>query len=101
VVENEEDIKVSHQVVTKLSPSVIAFKDALEYCCEFRFIQDIMNIMQLTDRTKYRNKYIKPLIELGVLKMSYPSKPKSPKQKYGLTEKGVHLLSFVKEYYNL
>jgi len=60
-----------------------------------------MTVVEYKNRTYFRNKFIKPLYELGILRMSQPDKPQSSKQKYGLTEKGLQLLKFVKEYYNI
>ena len=100
-VENEGNTEGGYQVVTKLSPSVLSLVKVFEFCKDYQFIQDIMTIIEYKDRTYFRKKFIRPLHELGVLKMSQPDKPKSPKQKYGLTERGVRLLTFVRVYYNL
>ena len=47
--------------------------------------------MNYTDRTKFRRKYIQPLLEDGVLEHTIPDKPNSKNQKYRLTEKGLKL----------
>jgi len=47
-----------------------------------------MDLMNWKNRTKYRGKYINPMIETGVIKMTYPNLPKSPNQQYYLSEKG-------------
>jgi len=41
-----------------------------------------------TNRTKFRNQVLNPLIEAGLIEMTIPDKPRSSKQKYRLTEKG-------------
>jgi len=51
-----------------------------------------MNITGRTDRTKFRNQVLKPLLEAGFLEMTSPYKPQSSKQKYRLTKKGVEYL---------
>ena len=43
------------------------------------------------DRTKFRRKYIHPLLEAGILEQTIPNKPKSQNQKYQLTAKGIAL----------
>ena len=49
----------------------------------------MLAFMGLTDRTKFRRKYIHPLLEAGILEQTIPNKPKSQNQKYRLTAKGV------------
>ncbi|MBR5550314.1 MAG: hypothetical protein IKV83_00115 [Muribaculaceae bacterium] len=47
--------------------------------------------MGLTDRTKFRRKYIHPLLVAGILEQIIPEKPNSQNQKYRLTTKGIAL----------
>ena len=49
--------------------------------------------MGFTNRTKFRENYIAPLIKEGYLEMTIPAKPTSQNQRYRLTPKGVYLLS--------
>jgi ATP-dependent DNA helicase RecG len=49
---------------------------------------DLMTITGRSDRTKFRNQVLGPLIEDGLIEMTIPDKPRSSKQKYRLTEKG-------------
>ena len=46
-----------------------------------------------SDRTKFRNQVLRPLLEEGLLEMTIPDKPRSSKQKYRLTAKGRELLA--------
>lgn len=43
-------------------------------------------------RSYFKKHYIDPAFELGLVAMLYPDKPKHPKQKYYLTEKGKEVL---------
>lgn len=56
-------------------------------------INDLMNIFSWTNRTKFRNKYINPLIKEGLIEMTIPDKPRSGKQKYVISAKGRELLN--------
>jgi ATP-dependent DNA helicase RecG len=47
--------------------------------------------MNYTDRTKFRRKYIHPLLENGILELTIQDKPNSQHQKYRLTAKGLTL----------
>lgn len=49
---------------------------------------DLMKIISRTDRTKFRNQVLNPLIKSGLLELTRPDTPKSPKQKYRLTDQG-------------
>ena len=51
----------------------------------------MLAFMGLTDRTKFRRKYIHPLLEAGILELTIPNKPNSQNQKYRLTAKGIAL----------
>ncbi|NOQ45145.1 MAG: transcriptional regulator [Desulfobulbaceae bacterium] len=47
-----------------------------------------MEIAERSDRTKFRNQVLKPLLNEDLLEMTIPDKPMSSKQKYRLTKKG-------------
>ncbi|MCK6414867.1 MAG: DUF4062 domain-containing protein [Giesbergeria sp.] len=51
-------------------------------------LTELMAIDGRTDRTKFRNQVIKPLIDQGWLEMTLPDKPTSSQQKYRLTAQG-------------
>ncbi|MFZ2398417.1 MAG: hypothetical protein WAW31_07105 [Smithella sp.] len=52
-----------------------------------------MEIAGRTNRTKFREQVLKPLLEEGLLIMTIPDKPTSSIQKYRLTEKGKAVLT--------
>ncbi len=56
-------------------------------------ITHIMTHLGVKNRTFFRKNHLDPLLENGILKMSYPDKPKHPKQTYVLTEIGFELKS--------
>jgi DNA-binding HxlR family transcriptional regulator len=47
-----------------------------------------MKLAGRTDRTKFRNQVLRPLLDAGLIEMTVPDKPTSSKQKYRLTEIG-------------
>jgi ATP-dependent DNA helicase RecG len=81
-----------HQAGTKLSLSWLQLIQLLSLCENARTIQVMMDFLEWKDRTKFRNKYIKPLLELEVIAMTLPNKPSSPNQEYYLTQIGKDLL---------
>ena len=50
---------------------------------------ELMEIMNRTNKSKFKSTIINPLVENGFLELTYPDKPKSPMQKYRLTSKFV------------
>ena len=81
-----------HQVGTKLALSDIEnIEKLIIFCSEIRSVVDMLSFMGLSDRTKFRKKYVNPLLEEGILEMTIPDKPNSQNQKYRLTPKGIEL----------
>ncbi|WP_410509322.1 putative DNA binding domain-containing protein [Methanosarcina hadiensis] len=75
------------QVGTKLGLSL----DQMKLLTNFEGPQSITELMEWvkrTNRTKFREEILNPLIETLLVEMTIPDKPRSSKQKYRLTEKG-------------
>ena len=50
---------------------------------------ELMEILDRSNKSKFKNTIIYPLVENGFLELTNPDKPKSPSQKYRLTSKFV------------
>ena len=85
-----------HPVSTQLAPSVENVDKLILFCTEPRSFAELMSFMDVTDRTKFRRKYIHPLLEAGILEQTIPDKPNSRNQKYQLTIKGIELINTLK-----
>ena len=68
-------------------------KRVLSYCLTERSLKEIMSMMNLTSRNKFRANIIVPLSTKEYLSLTIPGKPNSPKQKYVTTSKGKELLN--------
>ena len=77
-----------HPVGTQLASSIENIDKLIVFCVVERSFGEMLSFMNYTDRTKFRRKYIQPLLEDGVLEHTIPDKPNSKNQKYRLTEKG-------------
>ena len=55
-------------------------------------IKTLMEILNQTNRTRFKKGFVDPLINEGLINYTIPDKPNSPKQKYVITEKGRKLL---------
>jgi ATP-dependent DNA helicase RecG len=80
------------QVGTKLAPS--RHQVAVLYkCLNNTGLYELMKAAGRTDRTKFRNQVLKPLLEAGLVEMTIPDKPRSSKQQYRLTDAGRQYLA--------
>jgi len=86
-----------HQVGTKLAPSWHQVEKLLGFCSESRFMKEIMSELGWKDRTKFRKRYINPLLATGIIYMTDPEDVNNPKQQYYISEKGKLLLIEIRD----
>jgi ATP-dependent DNA helicase RecG len=80
-----------HQVGTKQALSRHQAQ-VLESAAVERSLQELMVPSGRSDRTKFRDQVLRPLIEAGLLELTIPDKPRSPQQRYRVTAAGKKLL---------
>ena len=85
-------LPISVQDGTQSAPSVENIDKPIVFCTEARSFGEMLAFMGLTDRTKFRRKSIRPLLEAGIIEQTMPEKPNSQNQKYCLTAQGVGIL---------
>lgn len=51
-------------------------------------VTEMMEALNLKNRSYFMKDYVKPALEQGLIEPVFPDQPRSPKQKYRLTEKG-------------
>ena len=76
-----------HQDGTKLAPSRHQ-AEILHKCLTPKSIGELMVLVNRSDRTKFRNQVLKPLLDAQLVCMTVPDKPKSPQQQYIATPQG-------------
>ncbi|MFT4099640.1 MAG: ATP-binding protein [Burkholderiaceae bacterium] len=81
-----------HQAGTKLAPSPHQVQ-VLELAVAPHALAELMRPSGRTDRTKFRDQVLRPLLEMGLLEMTVPDRPRSSKQRYRITEAGREALS--------
>lgn len=84
--------EVTEQVGTKqgLSKEQV---DLLQCCIEEAPITHLMQVTGRSNRTKFRAVVLNPLLDLGLIEMTQPDSPRSPTQKYRLTDMGKQVLA--------
>jgi len=92
----EVEARAGAQVGTKPGPSWDQV-EILRNCMKEQAIVDLMVMARRTNRTKFRNQVIKPLLDQGWLEMTILDKPTSSKQKYRLTRRGLVMLENLSE----
>ncbi len=83
------------QVGTKLGLSQDQV-EILRLCRRERTLVELMNAIGRRNRTKFRDSFIKPLLEKGFLALTIPDKPQSRLQRYRTTAHGLAVLKDVK-----
>ncbi len=63
--------------------------EILRFCMDYRSLKEIMTYFGVSNRTKFRKRYIDPLLEKGYLERIFPDSPTAPNQKYSSTSKGI------------
>ena len=87
--------EVTGQVPDKFRTSSGQVPDKLKilhFCREERSVKEMMTLLELKHRETFLKNYLYPLMEVNLLAMTIPDKPRSSKQKYLITPKGVEEL---------
>lgn len=53
----------------------------------------LQSALGLRDRKSFREKYLRPALDAGLIEMTLPAKPSSRLQKYRLSEKGLRFVA--------
>lgn len=62
---------------------------------EPKSMTELKELYRWSNTTKFKAKYVSPLIEAQIVGMTLPNKPTSPNQRYFLTESGRALLATI------
>jgi ATP-dependent DNA helicase RecG len=94
---SQETVLSWHQVGTKPALSRNEVEEILKKCRVPQPVSELMVQFNWKDRTKFKRKYLNPLIDFNLISMTISDIPNSPHQKYGTTEQGSKLLSLIKK----
>jgi Fic family protein len=56
---------------------------------------ELMQLLGLNHRQSFRNSYLVPALDAGLLEMTDPSSPRSPQQQYRMSEQGIEWLASI------
>ena len=65
----------------------------LQYALVPRAFGELMALLEWKSRSKFREKYIVPLLQAGLLERTVPDKPNSSRQRYRTTTRGREWIS--------
>lgn len=65
----------------------------LLFVAQARSLNEIMSLMKQTNKNRFRNNYIRPLLSSGLMRMTNPENSKSKGQKYILSEEAQRILT--------
>ena len=85
----QDNTKIRDQVRDQVKDQVGDQVDIESYCETPKTLNEIMSHYGYKNKTKFRNKFINPLIEKGLIALTNPDSPNSPNQKYISTKQGV------------
>lgn len=83
---SEAEASSWHQVGTKLGLNTDQIK-VLEHIKGVMSLLELMDILKRSDRTKFRQQILIPLMNAGLIEATIPDKPTSSKQKYRIKTK--------------
>ena len=86
---NQVRDQVGDQVGDQVIDRIVKISD---FCKKPKSRKEILDYLELSNRSSNFKDNIKPAIEAGLLEMTIPNKPNSPNQRYRTTEKGIQLL---------
>lgn len=86
----------THQAPTKYRNSSVEVRNLIKVLEGEMSRQEIQDRLELRDRRNFRENYLDPALDAGLIEMKYPDSPTHSKQKYLLTEKGGSLQKALK-----
>jgi len=96
MVKTKAAVQITGEVGTKLALSRHQV-DILAKCTEEQTLLSLMELAGRSDRTKFRNQVLGPLLSEGLIEMTIPDKPRSSKQRYRTTALGLKVLRLEKK----
>lgn len=72
----------------QVSPQVIKLLSVLNISGVSLNRNELKQALRLNDRKSFRERYVKPASDAGLLRITIPDKPNSRLQKYALTDRG-------------
>lgn len=81
--------EVTPQVTPQVTPEVDALDRLLRALVGRMSRQELQMALQLKDDKHFRDAFLQPALDAGVIAMTQPDKPRSSRQRYRLTAKGM------------
>lgn len=95
LVDTEAVANLSHEVTEQVGTKQGLSREQVELlncCVEETSVTALMQVTGRSNRTKFRLAVLNPLLDLKLIEMTQPDSPRSPTQKYRLTDLGEQVL---------
>ena len=89
LVSNSIPEQVTEQVTEEVTEQVLFLIQVMSV--EYYAAVELKVLVGIKHHPSFLYNYLQPALALGLIEMRKPDSPKSPKQKYRLTSKGIHL----------
>lgn len=95
--ESRSALTATKDKTRKTSPLGEKERQILEFTLEPQPLKSVMSLVGRSSRSKFRNRFIRPLVDAGLLALTIPDKPQSGHQRYVTTKKGRTMLKAAEE----
>jgi len=86
------NLESTPQVTPQVTPQANRTNSILHLCKAPKTRDEMQTFVKIKDREHFRKEVLNPLLDDGLLELTIPDKPNSPKQKYLITKKGLELI---------
>ncbi|MDJ0368001.1 hypothetical protein QMK33_22900, partial [Hymenobacter sp. H14-R3] len=90
--EQWQGLAIAEQGPRLVPARLLQFVRVLALCLQPQAVTTLLQVLSVSNRTKFRTSYLDPLLQRGLLVLTLPAIPSSPNQRYYTTELGRALM---------
>ena len=82
------DQRATDHATNQVTDHVKSLLKVFETDSEEMALEELLHRLRLRHKPSFRQNYLRPALETSLIEMTYPGSPRSPRQRYRLTEAG-------------